>query len=127
LELLKIAVKRCSTCALLRFDDRLDIAHKACSDSGTGGCAIRLPAGVLSLGLPSTGGGVDCSCWLKLFGERSTTTELNIEVTTSAWAGAGVIPLIKIAAIVAVGVSKKKTRFMGLPSASTIPSNKEAN
>jgi hypothetical protein len=39
---------------------------------------------------------------------------LNIEVSTTSWAGAGVMPLIKIAVIVAVGVSKEKTRFMGL-------------
>jgi hypothetical protein len=39
---------------------------------------------------------------------------LNIEVSTTSWAGAGVMPLMKIAVIVAVGVSKEKTRFMGL-------------
>jgi hypothetical protein len=62
----------------------------------------------------SGGGGGDSSCRLELFGERCTTNELNIEVSTTSWAGAGVMPLIKIAAIVAVGVSKEKTRFMGL-------------
>ena len=96
------------------IDGRLDTAHKASSGSTTGGCAIRLPAGVLSPGLPSTGGGADSTCWLRLFEECCTTTELNIEVITSSWAGAGVIPLIKIAAIVVVEVSKEKTLFMGL-------------
>ncbi len=80
-----------------------------------GSSTARVPAPVLSLGAPlSGGGGGDSSCRLGLEGERCTTTELNIEVSTTSWAGAGVMPLMKIAAIVAVGVSKEKTRFMGL-------------
>lgn len=80
-----------------------------------GSSTARVPAPVLSLGAPlSGGGGDDSSCRLGLFGERCTTTELNIEVSTTSLAGAGVMPLIKIAAIIAVGASKEKTRFMGL-------------
>jgi hypothetical protein len=90
-------------------------AHKAFSVSGTVGCTAWVPAALLSLGAPlSGGGGGDSSCRLELFGECCTTTELNIEVSTTSWAGAGVMPLIKIATIVAVGVSKEKTPFMGL-------------
>jgi len=77
-------------------------------------CVTRVPVGFLSSGLPSTGGGDGSSCWQEILGECCATTELNIEVSTTSWAGAGVMPLMKIAAIVAVGVSKEKTRFMGL-------------
>ena len=106
--------RRYYRCGRGRFYSRHDTAHRASSVSGTVCCTAWVPAALLSLGAPLSGGGGDSSCRLGLFWERCTTTELNIEVSTTSWAGAGVMPIIKIAVIVAVGVSKEKTRFMGL-------------